>query len=539
MSEIEPQLPADAPPSRACSGRALAELLSDLADWFAGYVDHLNALNVFPVPDGDTGTNMARTLRSAADAASTAPDDVAEVLQAAARGALMGAAGNSGVILSQMIQGFSDVCRQAGRLDHAVLKEALAKGARAGYASVAHPVEGTILTVARRAAESAAEALSPAEVFQEAFTGATQAVSETPTQLEQLRAAGVIDAGGEGLRLILEGICRWLHHQPLERIASAPSASRALVGVQHTGGDSGYCIQFLVEGSRLASNDVRARLEPLGRSIVVVESDDLIRVHVHADRPGVIIDEAAFVGSLRNVSVENMELQHEGARSASAEGVSDIGIVTVAHSAEAARLLSELGAARVIRLPGGEGPGVGRILTTIESIGYEHVVLLPNDKNALLAADQARALSPRSIEVVPTGNLAEAVACLVTFNFAIDLDQNVARMRQALSRMVTLEVAQATRAAAFADVRVEVHDYVVLRGHHVVAAAPALVSALQDALGCRQGDAPEIVTVYTGDNAKPPMLDCICDTLRQNWPSTEVEVVDTRQPHRVAIVAIE
>jgi dihydroxyacetone kinase-like predicted kinase len=234
-----------------------------------------------------------------------------------------------------------------------------------------------------------------------------------------------------------------------------------------------------------------------------------------------------------------MDLQHEGAASPSLDGSSNIGIVTVAQSAESARLFTNLGAARVVRIEGGESPTVDQMLSAVQSIGYEHVLLLPNNENALLAAEQARDLSPRSIEIIATRNVAEAVACMVAFNYVGDVDENVAGMREALRRLETLDVARATRAAAYPHVNVEVGDCVVLSRGEVASSAPALGAAMRGVLTCRRDDAPELITIYTGAEASVDSLECIRTAVSEQWPAAEIQIVDTRQPRRLAILALE
>ncbi|HEX3244132.1 MAG TPA: DAK2 domain-containing protein, partial [Chloroflexota bacterium] len=313
--------------AKTCTGADIRDLLDALAYWLESHAEHLNALNVFPVPDGDTGINMSRTLRAAANEAALVDAAPAAVLMAAARGALLGAAGNSGVILSQMMRGFAETfaTRQLSSGDE--LRAACQAAFEAGYKSVTQPVEGTILSVARATASAIEPGASLSEGLSQALRGAARAVDATPTQLEKLRIAGVVDAGGEGLRLILDGVQRWMAGEDLRSVAVPAVVNRALVGNQHAGSEVGFCTQFVVENSSLEIEELRAQLDLVSTSVVVVGNEELLRAHAHAQLPGQVLDIAIKAGTVSRISIENMELQNQSARNDAPAG--GTGIIAV------------------------------------------------------------------------------------------------------------------------------------------------------------------------------------------------------------------
>jgi hypothetical protein len=496
--------------ARACSGTDVRDLLEALAGWLESHAGHLNALNVFPVPDGDTGTNMSRTLRAAAESAANAEGDAAETFAVASRGALLGAAGNSGVILSQMLRGFSDSIAGGVAFDGDKIGAGLAAAAEAGYKSVARPVEGTMLTVAREAAAAVGPSQSLLGAFAQAVSGAAEAVEATPTQLEKLRLAGVVDAGGEGLRLILEGVERWLRGEDIRSAAPPGVVSRALVGAQHTDDAIGFCTQFLIERSALSEEELKARIEPLSTSVIVVSADDLIRVHAHAALPGRLLDLAVQAGMVSRVSIENMELQHESARAETESGQS--GIVAVAQSEMAARLLESLGATAAV-VPTEVSPTVQELLNALQRLGHEHVLILPGDKNSVLTAEQLRGLTTRSVHIIPTEHVVQSMQCLLALNPEQAIEAQISRLTAALTDTRIIELARANRATQLPNASVTVGSIVAIHNGEVVAAGESAVAAVEHALGAVGGIKADLVTLHPCADLDPadlPDLEARC-----------------------------
>jgi DAK2 domain fusion protein YloV len=530
-----PQSPAlrDA---RLCNGAAARDLLEALACWLETHADHLNALNVFPVPDGDTGINMSRTLRAAADAAASVDGEASAIFTAASRGALLGAAGNSGVILSQMLRGFSDSFPERGFNTGDELRTAFESAWAAGYKSVARPVEGTILSVGRAAAEAIQLGQSVHDALGQAVNGATEAVEATPSQLEKLRLAGVVDAGGEGLRLLLDGAQRWIRGEDLRAAAPPASATRALVGAQHTDDEIGFCTQFIIEAPSLSVDELKAQIEPLSTSIIVVGSDDLIRVHAHAAMPGALLDLAVAAGTVSRISIENMDLQHQSAQRESVTG--QTGVVAVAQSLVAARLLESLGATTVV-VPAEASPSVNELLNAVQRLGHAQILILPSDENAVLAAEQLQAMTSRSIHIVPTENVVQTMQCLLALNPDQDLDAQASRLVSAATSAAVIELARANRAADLPAARVAVGDVVAIQAGEVTAAGLSVEDVAKQAIGKLTRMDVELVTLHPCADIASSELGELENTLRSLHPDAEHDTVPLDLPSRLAMIALE
>lgn len=524
--------------------------LENAATWLELQAASINALNVFPVPDGDTGTNMSMTMRAAAEAAAVEPSPEAHaVARAAARGALMGARGNSGVILSQLVRGFAEAIGEQRTLGVLHLADGLEGAARAGYASVGKPVEGTILTVARRAGEEAraavADDLDLIQFFERVLRVAEQAVIETTGQLPILQSAGVVDAGAQGYRVVIEAFlvtARGDSIEASEMTGAAPVASQALVAAQHIDeGGLGFCTEFLVQQSTEEEAVIRAFMESIGDSVIVVGDADLRRVHVHTLRPGQALDWAVERGTVSRIKIENMQLQHEAGKdpAAAGAGVSKIGVVAVSPGAGFRALFTSMGAAAIVE--GGQtmNPSVQDILTAISSVGYQELVLLPNNANILMAARHAAEQTPRSVRVIPTRSLPRGIAALMAFNYDADLDSNVQLMEEAASRVASIEVTLAERTAEVDGVHVEQGQAMALLDDTIVAVSDTLQGAALEALAKAEPDAREIVTIYWGAGATRDQVDELSEAIRAAHPHLETEIVEGGQPHYPYIIAVE
>ncbi len=539
---------AEPPPGSVVTADGVRDAVRAAATWLELQAANVNALNVFPVPDGDTGTNMSMTMRAAAEAAETvAIDEAGAVAEAAARGALMGARGNSGVILSQLLRGFAEA--SAGRADLTVrdLADGFARASDAGYRAVGRPVEGTILTAARRAAVAAAEwaprAHTPSKLLEHVLRAVDQAVVETTDQLDVLRNAGVVDAGAQGLRLIVEAFWRTACGKPIEAgEAGSVVASRALVAAQHVGeGGLGFCTELLLRDPTEGVAAIRAFMESLGDSVIVVGDESLVRVHVHTLRPGRPLDYSAERGTLSNVKVENMQLQHAAgkAEAPSGEGVGHIGVVAVAPGAGFRRLFESMGAAAMVE--GGQtmNPSVQDILAAANGVGYRELILLPNNGNILLAAQHAAKQTPRTLRVVPTRFLPQGVAALLAFNYEADLETNARRMEDAAGRVASIDVTRAVRAAQVQGWQVERGQSLGLLNGELVAVGEHLHDAALGALARCEPERREIATIYAGADVSPEQAKALADAIRVAHPHFDVELVQGGQPHYPYILSVE
>ena len=415
--------------------------------WLEVNAPYVDSLNVFPVPDGDTGTNMLFTLRAAYKAAKECPDPtLGPQARALAWGALMEARGNSGVILSQILRGFADGVDGASELDGPTLARSLALATESAYKGVESPVEGTMLTVIKdtaRAAETAANADSNLEdVLSDAVREAEASVLRTPDLLPVLKEADVVDAGGQGVFLILEGALKGLTNQPLgEAPAALDGDAIARVSVVESSESTdqvyGNCTQFIIRGQGLDSAKIRGAVGRVGQSTVVVGESELVRVHTHSFAPDEVVELCMAFGEVSQVSVQDMDEQHaDWLRVPSRERAPAIGIVAVVPGPGIEEVFSSLGIGAFV--PGGQSmnPSVGQILEAVESLSAESVIVLPNNKNVVLTARKAAEVSSKQVEVVPATNVPQGVAGGLAFNLTEPMDDNVESMQAGAGRCI-------------------------------------------------------------------------------------------------------
>src|SRR5437773_11918333 len=413
-------------------GQLFKRALLGSLNWLAANHEEVNRLNVFPVPDGDTGTNMLLTLQSAVeDVKESNAAEVSKIAKLASHGSLMGARGNSGVILSQIFRGFARAVEGKSSLTPGELAAAFEEAANAAYRAVNKPTEGTILTVAREAGRAAATAASAPDanvprVIAAAAAGARAAVLKTPSQLQILRDAGVVDAGGFGLQLILEGMLKTVEESDPAFAALAgvkkPVTPAAQISLDLPEGGWGYCTEFLIEGNNLDTELIRGQIESLGNSVLVVGEPELVKVHVHTDDPTSVINLAGGYGKLLKLNVGDMSTQHRrildsegkpgGARPARANGV---GLVAVVAGRGLVEIFKGLGVDAIIE--GGQtmNPSTKDMLTAIESVPYDEVLLLPNNGNVIAAAKQVVGLTKKKLHVVETHSVPQGVSAVVAF----------------------------------------------------------------------------------------------------------------------------
>jgi DAK2 domain fusion protein YloV len=530
-------------------GAELRSALLASSEWLDGHAARIDALNVFPVPDGDTGTNMSLTLRAAADALREASEraSVSEVAKTAYRAALLGARGNSGVILSQLLRGFSVALDGKEHMANADLAAALTEASQVAYGSISQPVEGTILTVARVAAEAAAAAAhldaDLPTLLGHAVRAATAAVEETPNQLEALRKAGVVDSGGEGYRVILEGAWLWSTGRHLVPPPPAAPHRRALLdAVAADETPFGFCTEVLVRDSTASLDDVRATIESEGGSVLVVGDADLLRIHVHTLHPGRVIDYAVDRGTVVKVKVENMTLQNQEMAAHSdgtpVESASTIGVIAVAAGDGLQNVFRSLGATVV---EGGQSmnPSVQEILTAANRSGYQELILLPNNPNIILTARSAQTVTPHRIEVVPTRSVPEGISALLAYNFQADLETNMAAMVQAARGVHTVEVTRSVRDGEVDGIEVHTGDVLGIYDGRLLLTDASAERALQRVLEQTTTESLEIVTVYFGADATAIQADAVATALRDIHPGLAVEVVDGGQAYYPYIASLE
>ena len=519
-------------------------------------VDAVNALNVFPVPDGDTGTNMFLTMRAISEPPGPAQGTPAgEVAATMARSALMEARGNSGVILSQFFKGMAVGIENTPDFGAEELARAFREAKGYAYSAVGQPVEGTILTVISSVAEAADAALannhSVQELCEAVCAAARESVAQTPTMLDVLREAGVVDAGGQGLAVILEGVRRYVAGEPTEAgeiVPPAPAGVEVAAGkvsaqfLEATDEEVyGYCTQFLVQGNGLKVEAVRAEMERLAHSTVVVGDDTTVKVHVHADDPGQVLSVGVGYGTLARVSIQNMDEQHADFSADRRQDAppAQVAVLPVALGIGLEVLFTNLGASGVVSGGNTMNPSVRDMVQAIESAPSDEVILLPNNGNIIPAAQQAADHSNKNVKVVATRSVPQGIAAILSFNPEREIEANVSDMEEAVSSVRTGEITEAVRAATLGGVEVRPGQLIGLLESKLVVAGddlPGVATSLLEKAGASDGD---LVTLYWGDRLTSVDVEGIEKHLAAAFPGLELEVVAGGQPDYHLLVSIE
>jgi DAK2 domain fusion protein YloV len=519
---------------------------------------------VFPVPDGDTGTNMLLTLQSAVEDIKESPaTEVGKIARIAAHGSLMGARGNSGVILSQIFRGFANAVQGKAELTPADLGMAFEEAANAAYRAVIKPTEGTILTVAREAGRAAVAAgrepgSDRVDVIKAAARAARVAVERTPAQLRILREAGVVDAGGYGLQIMLEGMLRSVEEIGGEEaltLSMRGSAAQAVLDLPEEGW--GYCTEFLVVGENLDVERIRAEIAAMGNSVLVVGDPELVKVHVHTEDPPGVIALASGYGRLDRLSVGDMSSQHRRIRDQSGRQGSEpvpsedppgagpparangVGLVAVAAGEGLAEIFRGLGVDAIVR--GGQtmNPSTQDLLQAVEHAPYREVVLLPNNKNVVLAARQVPDLTGKSVRVLETVTVPQGIAAVVAFSPERGLEENLAQMREGSQHVQTIEVTRAVRDSRSNGKRVRKGDVIALVNDHLEHAGRDYTSVVRAALdGIGPGNY-ELVTIYRGHEISDDEAEGLRSVIETGYPSLEVELQPGGQEHYPFILSLE
>jgi DAK2 domain fusion protein YloV len=540
------------------AGQQLRDMFDAAASWLEKSSPDIDALNVFPVPDGDTGTNMMLTMRSTMEEAFRAPDHSATgVAGAMARGALMGARGNSGVILSQIWRGLSRGLDGKDDFNAADLAQALREASDVAYNGVSNPVEGTMLTVIRDAAAAAEQKVTEGatdmiEVLEATVEAAGESVARTPTLLKVLKDAGVVDAGGQGVYTILEGALRYLRGETelmrLRKPQIIVSELPHLAVAQQTGQIGpdnevpfGYCTEFLLKGEKLEPEAIRKRLLRKGESLIVVGDDSAVRIHIHTLTPGTILGYAAKLGTMHQVSIRNMDEQHQDFLEMQKERIptTDTAVIAVASGEGLIDVFGSLGAAGTIS--GGQtmNPSTKDILQAVEASPSSNVIILPNNKNIITTAEQVRELTEKNVCVVPTKTIPQGVVALLAFDYEADCKANSEIMEKALSSVVTIEITQAVRAAKINGTKIKRKQPIGLMDGELIAVGDSNLAVINQLLGRLAMEKYEVVTVYHGEDAAADEVEAINQSVSEQYPGVQVELIKGGQPHYSYIISVE
>ncbi len=540
---------------KSVAGQDLRDMFSAATSWLEKSSADIDALNVFPVPDGDTGTNMMLTMRSTMEEAYRAPDhSAAGIAHAMARGALMGARGNSGVILSQIWRGLAQGLEEKETFTAADLAAAFQQSAQIAYKGVSNPVEGTMLTVMKDAAKAAQSEVDADNediiaVLEATVNAAAESVANTPMLLKVLKDAGVVDAGGQGVYTILEGALRFLRgetelmrlRKPQIIVSELPHSASMPQSAVVDEVPYGYCTEFLLKGEELEPEVIKKRLLKKGESLIVVGDDTAVRIHIHTLTPGNILQLAAKLGTMHQVSIRNMDEQHQDFLEMQKERMptTDTAVIAVAAGDGLADVFGSLGAAAVV--PGGQtmNPSTKDILQVVESTLSDKVIILPNNKNIIAAANQVQSLTQKKIAVVPTKTIPQGVVALLSFDYEAEFNTNAEIMEKALPSVKTIEITRSVRATKINGLKIKRKQPIGLLDGELIAVGDTNLDVLNQLLSRLDLEKAEVVTLYFGEDAEAEETEQINDGIMEKYPHLQVELIRGGQPHYSYIISIE
>lgn len=529
----------------------------------------INELNVFPVPDGDTGTNMSMTIMSAAKEVHALENPtMAELAKAISSGSLRGARGNSGVILSQLFRGFTKVIAEYDTLDVVVLCEAMQKAVETAYKAVMKPKEGTILTVARGAANKALELCEETDdlVFfvGEVIKEAEHVLSKTPDMLPVLKQAGVVDSGGQGLVQVLKGGYDSLLGKEIDYTIEGGKEGSGIVQISSQAEQDikfGYCTEFIIVLKRPLSESQEAEykeyLESLGDSIVVVADDEIVKTHVHTNDPGLVIQKALTHGSLSKIKIDNMREEHqeklikdaekiakqqaeEKKQKKEAEPAKEMGFISVSIGEGINEIFRGLGVDYIIE--GGQtmNPSTEDMLNAIEQVNAEHIFILPNNKNIILAANQAASLvENKKIIVIPTKTIPQGMTALINFIPDRPADENAKRMTEELENVKTGQVTYAVRDTEFDDKIIKQGDYMGIGDKSILSVGSDMVETTREMIASMVDEETAIICIYYGEEIEEEDAHTLGAELEEEYSDVEVEIHYGGQPIYYYVISVE
>lgn len=530
--------------------------------------EYVNSLNVFPVPDGDTGTNMGMTIENGAKEVADKPaSTVGEVGQILSKGLLMGARGNSGVITSQLFRGFGQAIKDKEELTGQDLAHAFQSGVEVAYKAVMKPVEGTILTVSRGAAtaalKKAEETDDAVEVMRAALDGAKRALAKTPEMLPVLKEVGVVDSGGQGLVFIYEGFLAALTGEYIasEDFKATPAVMTEMINAEHHKSVAGhvatedikygYCTEIMValkQGPTYVKEfnyeEFQGYLSGLGDSLILVNDDEIAKVHVHTEDPGLVIQEGLKYGALKKVKVDNMRNQHDAVlekdqAAAISQEEKDFAIVAVCAGDGLADIFKSQGVDYVIS--GGQtmNPSTEDIVKAINAVNAKNVIILPNNKNIFMAAQSAAEVSEVPTAVVETRTVPQGFTSLLAFNPAQSLEENVEAMTASLSDVISGSVTLAVRDTSIDGLEIHKDDNLGMVDGKIVVSNPDMTTTLKETFAKMIDVNSEIITIYVGEEGNQELAEEISEYLESIYEDVEVEIHDGKQPVYPYLMSVE
>ena len=544
-----------------CNGQHLRKLAKAALFWLETNHQYVNSLNVFPVPDGDTGTNMLLTMRSAYNRIKDTEEmHVGKVAEKLAHGALMGARGNSGVILSQIWRGLAKGLEGKETFDPKGLADALEMASKTAYGGVMRPVEGTILTVIREGAEEAQDAAEKSTnlrfMLERVLERCQQALERTPEMLPVLKQAGVVDSGGQGLVYLFEGMLRYAHGHldhlkegGVETGVTTPAAPAQAFVVPESGQiENHYDVQFILLGKNLNVEEVRNRIDAMGDSTVVVGDESTIKVHIHVEDPGEPLTYGISLGEITDVVVENMQMQMEEIVGEAQPMLTtppaevepgQIGVVAIAAGEGIAEIFRSLGVAFVVNGGQTNNPSTEEIFEAIQDVPTDKVIVLPNNKNILLAAEAARDLSSKNVAVVPTRTTPQGFSAMLSHDPDGDLTETAGSMEDAASQVSTGEITRATRTVTLDGVEVNEGELIGLVNGRLCTSGTDLDNVLNTLLAKMELEDCEIVSLYYGTDVTADDAAKVVSKIEAGYEDVEVELLAGGQAHYFYILGAE
>lgn len=545
------------------NGLVLAEMIDLGSKNLAKNAEKINALNVFPVPDGDTGTNMTLSMSSGAkETAANVVENIGELGKAFSKGLLMGARGNSGVILSQLFRGMSQQIADKKEVDAKEFAEAIQNGVSIAYKAIIKPVEGTILTVAREAAEAGLKAAenttSVVEVMEAIYAEAQASLKRTPELLPILKEVGVVDSGGQGLVCVYQGFVAALKGEKIEGLEAVETN---VVDMQFEDDHDmdfmspedivyGFCTEFTVrlnkEKKEFNEDKFREDMSKFGDSLLVISDSEYVKIHVHTETPGDVFNYGQQYGELIKIKSDNMREQHrevlrkqEAKQTTSTKELKEQAMISISMGAGLSKVLTSMGVDYIVE--GGQtmNPSTEDIMKAIKEVNAKNIFIFPNNKNIQLAAKQAAELAEENVFVVESKTAPQGLAAVMVYNPQAAAEENFANMQEVLSTVSTLEVTHAVRDTNIEGVEIKKDEFMGIRDGKIVVSNLLLNTVLEELLEKSLDEDSEIVTLYLGEESTEEYTDFLEQLIEEKYPDVEVELIESGQPVYPYIIGIE
>ena len=519
----------------------------------------VDALNVFPVPDGDTGTNMLLTMKSAVtNAVKEENKTVKEISSALSKGALLGARGNSGVILSQLLRGFKEAVEDKEYIDIEALMEAFVKASEVAYKAVMRPTEGTILTVSKDLASFASKNYRNytelSKFADDSLIALEESLNRTPELLSVLKEAGVVDAGGKGLYCILKGAIQGARTENLEITVQDINKTKQTANRKEISTDNikyGYCTEFIITGDTSKVNEFKETISKIGDSMVVVALDDIIKCHIHSNNPGQVIEEALKLGYLKDIKIDNMRLQHNEILFSEEEYKNTekednkpkehkkYGFIAVSSGEGFTKIFKDLKVDEVVT--GGQtmNPSTEDFMEAIDKINADDIFIFPNNKNIIMAAKQTIDLSDKNIHVVETRNMPEAITAMITFDEDMSADEILDNMNETISEVKTGEVTFAVRDTTIDGKEIKKGNYLAISSSKILASSADLNETTMAMINELIDEDTSLVTLYLGEDAEKALAEELIEKLEEKYPDVDFEAIESKQALYYYIISLE